>query len=358
MSDLPTSTTSSDADAPPQKPRRRRATEIILERLRKKQEQEREKASTESGTGTGTETTCSPPERQMTQLKIDDDKQENKKDTRPSSPKPKVDAKTLHRESQAAKKDRTLTYDLAGNPAANIDRKAARIGLLGWLGTNLPSKVKRSEGVGHVLVLGSDRVDTDLIKASEAKLSREKAASAVWEELLGKDGAVVTYDTFSELADGHGLKGGKWIAHVNTLLVDNVWKRVAWSLAYDKFPASCVSASVTPLNDLEGGPADTRDTSTHVIALWNRDYRDEEAVLAAEKALRAHAGIRCSLAYKPDIFSAVGVYRNNEWGLRPALYHSKLHLDEGARGGTVLESTKDPEWKFVVKGKGEEAGKQ
>ncbi len=89
-----------------------------------------------------------------------------------------------------------------------------------------------------------------------------------------------------------------------------------------------------------------QDSASHVIAVWCRDYRDESSVLSAERALRSEAGARCPLAFKPDIFSAVGVYRNNEWGLRPAIYTSKLQVQTG-RG--VVESGVDPDWRYEVK---------
>ena len=93
------------------------------------------------------------------------------------------------------------------------------------------------------------------------------------------------------------------------------------------FPAADAAESTTP--QPPPPPSTIRPQSsvrdlTHVIAVWNRDYRDEDTVRAVEKALRGGGvGLRGNMTYKPDIFSACGVYRNNEWGLRPALYSSK-----------------------------------
>ncbi len=201
--------------------------------------------------------------------------------------------------------------------------------------------------MGYLVVLGALRRHGDLVKASEAKLAREASAMEEWERMLRTEGTVVDYDTFARLAERHGIKGGKWLAHLHSGVVDNVWRRVAWCLAAGKLPRSCASVSVTPANDLGD-----RDSGSHVLSVWNRDYGEEGEVLRAEKALRASAAVTCGMTYKPDIFSAVGIYRNNEWGLRPALYASAFSPAEG-RG--KLESGVDLRWSYTV---GKEGGKE
>ena len=42
-----------------------------------------------------------------------------------------------------------------------------------------------------------------------------------------------------------------------------------------------------------------------------------------ENLLRS-AGVLGDLLYKPDIFSTLGIYRNNIWGFRPTIYSSTL----------------------------------
>ena len=138
----------------------------------------------------------------------------------------------------------------------------------------MPSATKRSDGVGHILVLGAKRREDDLVgektpfddntikvtpspfqvKASASKLARESAALTEWTEMLSGESSsspsAITHSTFGTLADSHRLRGGKWIAHVRGgPAVDNLWKRVAWSLAFGKFPDAVACASVTPVND-------------------------------------------------------------------------------------------------------------
>ena len=62
-----------------------------------------------------------------------------------------------------------------------------------------------------------------------------------------------------------------------------------------------------------------------------------------ENLLRS-AGVKEDLLYKPDIFSTLGIYRNNIWGFRPTIFSSKVTNTEemsritvaGTGGGTYL----------------------
>jgi len=129
--------------------------------------------------------------------------------------------------------------------------------------------------------------------------------------------------------------------------VDYTWKRVAWALALHRLPGSVITVSVTPSSNVVGETAASKDVNTHVIAIWNRDYRDEQTILQTETELRSTTiGVRAGMTYKPDVFSACGVYRGNEWGLRPTLYASRYYSLEGK---SSVESALDLEWKFVVR---------
>ena len=49
--------------------------------------------------------------------------------------------------------------------------------------------------------------------------------------------------------------------------------------------------------------------------------------MKAESLLRS-AGLLGDLHYKPDIFTHLGIYRNNIWGFRPSIYMSKMSRQE------------------------------
>uniref|UniRef100_A0A8C4NJE7 Chromosome 11 open reading frame 68 n=1 Tax=Eptatretus burgeri TaxID=7764 RepID=A0A8C4NJE7_EPTBU len=63
----------------------------------------------------------------------------------------------------------------------------------------------------------------------------------------------------------------------------------------------------------------------HVICVYSRDFTNEEDVFALDGAIRA-AGIKCPMLYKPDVYTYLGIYRNNPWGLCPTIYESKFEL--------------------------------
>ena len=50
-------------------------------------------------------------------------------------------------------------------------------------------------------------------------------------------------------------------------------------------------------------------------------------VMKAESLLRS-TGMVGNLHYNPDIFSYLGIYRNNVWGFRPSIYMSKMARHE------------------------------
>ena len=51
-------------------------------------------------------------------------------------------------------------------------------------------------------------------------------------------------------------------------------------------------------------------------------------VMKIENLLRS-SGVLGELLYKPDIFSTLGIYRNNIWGFRPSIYSSKTTQSSG-----------------------------
>ena len=68
----------------------------------------------------------------------------------------------------------------------------------------------------------------------------------------------------------------------------------------------------------------SEEESYYVICVYTEDFTNEEEVWAAEKSLRK-LGITERLYYKPNIYTTVGIYRENEWGIRPTIYQSRAH---------------------------------
>ena len=77
----------------------------------------------------------------------------------------------------------------------------------------------------------------------------------------------------------------------------------------------------------------------HVVCVYNPDYQDTNQVMRVENLLRS-AGAVGDLLYKPDIFSTLGIYRNNKWGFRPTIYTSRAILNEGRSKINIVGSEK------------------
>ena len=77
----------------------------------------------------------------------------------------------------------------------------------------------------------------------------------------------------------------------------------------------------------------------HVICVYNPNYQDVAQVMRVENLMRS-AGVTTDLLYKPDIFSALGIYRNNKWGFRATIYSSRVMLAEGRSKISIAGSEK------------------
>ena len=65
-----------------------------------------------------------------------------------------------------------------------------------------------------------------------------------------------------------------------------------------------------------------REENTHVICVYTEDFTNKEQVRAVEKGLRK-VGVTSVMRYKPDVYTTLGIYRDNPWGLKPTLYTSR-----------------------------------
>ncbi|XP_016300195.1 UPF0696 protein C11orf68 homolog, partial [Sinocyclocheilus anshuiensis] len=73
-------------------------------------------------------------------------------------------------------------------------------------------------------------------------------------------------------------------------------------------------------------PRDPRSDSRHVICVYNQNFTEEEQVMRLDAVIHA-AGVKCVLYYKPDVYSYLGIYRNNRWKICPTIYESMFDLE-------------------------------
>ena len=205
-----------------------------------------------------------------------------------------------------------------------------------WFKNTAPSKICRSDGVGWIYILSETIANEDrkrLLESYEGIVSLKQE----WSKINENPENEVTFETFKDLAEKHDCKQGKWTIHAPQ--VDDIWQNLALAFAYDKFPKGAIAIKVSPFDDL-----DTSGKNEHVICVINKDMSDETEVFGVEKSLR-NIPIRGELMYKPNIYTELGIYRSNKFGIRPTIYKSVKKVVGGDSGFEIQNIAKD-EWLY------------
>ena len=79
----------------------------------------------------------------------------------------------------------------------------------------------------------------------------------------------------------------------------------------------------------------------HVICILHRDMTNIKEIHEIEKVVR-NISIKCELLYKPNIFSTIGIYRENKYKLRPTIYVSNRKENEDF----VVKCVIDENWTY------------
>ncbi|XP_069500913.1 UPF0696 protein C11orf68 homolog isoform X1 [Ambystoma mexicanum] len=222
-------------------------------------------------------------------------------------------------ESMAADMDPWLIFDGRKTPRAEFED---------WLETNRPSRVLRygdpersMEAVGWIAVYGPNF-------CPDAGFVTELQED--WERLQAS-GRHVTFDTIKELALNHKVVSGKWLMHLDTgFKVDHAWRGIATLVVDGRIGVAKVS------------PCMPNSDRKHVICVYNEDFTVEEQVMDVDAAIRS-AGIKCSISYKPDVYTYLGIYRNNRWRLCPTIYESKYDLECIPRRSRIINKISNSE---------------
>ncbi|XP_053192317.1 UPF0696 protein C11orf68 homolog [Scomber japonicus] len=212
-------------------------------------------------------------------------------------------AETYAAQAMAADMDPWIVFDSRRTPRSEFDS---------WLESNRPSKVPRygnEEGgmgpVGWIAVRGptysSHSRDVDGLQEG-------------WEQLLAS-GRSVSFQTVKELALNYGVLSGKWLMHLDSgFKLDNAWECVARA-ALDGKVWTCKVSTYDPKGECK-----------QVICAYNENFTDESEIIRLDSVIRA-TGVKCPLTYKPNVYTYLGIYRNNRWKLCPTIYESKFNLE-------------------------------
>lgn len=218
-------------------------------------------------------------------------------------------------EAMAADMDPWIIFDARQTPCAEFS---------GWLESNRPSQVSRHGAggpVGWIAVRGPQYcgVGGDV-----------EGLQDDWEMLL-ESGHSISFHSIRELALNHSVLNGKWLMHLHTgFKVDRAWESIARAVLDGKIDSAKVS-TVDPHSD-----------SRHVICVYNRNFTDEEQLVRLDSAIRA-AGVKCVMYYKPDVYTHLGIYRNNRWKICPTIYESQFDLKSVPRRSHIINKVTNQE---------------
>jgi len=112
-----------------------------------------------------------------------------------------------------------------------------------------------------------------------------------------------------ETASAHRYATGKWMAFVPPSAADELWAKVARATAEGELGCSAKIA-----------PAMAKPENESILCcVYVRDCSVRSEVKRVLLALQG-LGIQVKAGFKPDVFTSLGIYANNEWRLEPTLY--------------------------------------
>ena len=175
----------------------------------------------------------------------------------------------------------------------------------------------RFHGIGWVNV----RNDSPIECKDERDLD---GLSNTWEHYL-KTNQPVKYEVIKQMAQNHNVKSGKWLFFAESGgKIDQLWSVVAKAII-ESNDLPCNAAKVSSYDG----------SSSHVVCIYNNDFTNSDQVMRAEQAIR-NMGIKARLLYKPDVYTLLGVYSGNPWGLTPNILVSNFDL---MKGSSVIENS-------------------
>ncbi|KAG6816719.1 hypothetical protein H0H87_003579 [Tephrocybe sp. NHM501043] len=156
--------------------------------------------------------------------------------------------------------------------------------------------------------------DWEVLKKRAAALAAGQAAGQLDSDAKGvqqQGNAVVTVEALDALAQEHGVLSGKWLIYAQPHQIDDLWSRIVTAVIANAPAGLGARAKVSP----------ARPGEPHVICVYVDDYRNGEEVGRVRDALR-RVGVRWKIGFKPDIYTHLGIYKANEWKIRPSRYHA------------------------------------
>ena len=124
-----------------------------------------------------------------------------------------------------------------------------------------------------------------------------------------------------------------WLLYYDTgYKIDEKWETIAKATVKDELGTQ---AKVSPFEDTRRGQ-ELYDNQ-HVVGVYTKDFTNKKDVNGIEDKLRK-LNNKCRMSYKPYVYTQIGVYSHNKWGLRPGIYTS--HWDPVKMVSTIRDNEK------------------
>jgi hypothetical protein len=148
-----------------------------------------------------------------------------------------------------------------------------------------------------------------------------EAALEDWEKIISK--RKPTKEDINNIARRNKVLPGKWLLFPKSPEeADIVWSSIVAAVAEGQLTNAITQVKISPTNPNERG---------YVICVYTDDYLNQKEVTAASEGLRkVLRGSRLStftdtrMLYKADVYTHLGIYSKNEWGLKPTIYECSL----------------------------------
>ncbi|KAJ3563740.1 hypothetical protein NP233_g8747 [Leucocoprinus birnbaumii] len=149
-------------------------------------------------------------------------------------------------------------------------------------------------------------------------------------------GGQVTPEMIDALAIKYGVLSGKWMVYSKPEAVDQLWRKIVRVVAFDRGYGQVKVSARKVLDSNEHGAQEQEGgvpvpDEGHVTCVYVEDYTNRQEVDELRKALRFRASVFWKIGFKPDVYTYLGIYKGNEWGLRPSRYHDSDNDTGGYR---------------------------
>ncbi len=215
--------------------------------------------------------------------------------------------------------ERAIVFRMEPRGTCAEDGQANAAALNTFLTRLPPSKVMCSDAGWLHCVRGDPSFYTD-----EGTDRRIEMAMESWERLVEKSGGKVTAQNVDVLAKKHKLLSGKWMLFpAHGAEADGVWSGCTRAMLQGHGLGPCSEIKISTHS-----PRGTENK--HVLLAYVHDYTNGEDVARAAAAIKgaiAGCGVRpgdARLLFKADIYSYLGVYAKNVYGLRPTIFEERL----------------------------------